>query len=90
MLAAGIAIFTVVWALWLTYLIRYPARWRGQLDRLHHWLGNFGLSIPWMKRAEQGFALKAIVAATALISLLCLAIVIRHPQALETYLQQHP
>ena len=89
MLAIGLAVFSVIWALWLCYLIRYPARWCQHLDRLHDWLRGYGLSVPWMKRAEQGFALKAIVAATTIISLLCLVIIIRHPQALD-YLHQRP
>ncbi len=90
MLAIGLAIFSVIWALWLCYLIRYPARWREHLDRLHSQLQGYGLSVPWMKRAEQGFALKAIVAATTVLSLLCLAVVLRHPQALNAFLHQRP
>ena len=90
MLAIGLAIFSVVWALWLCYLIRYPARWRGHLDRLHVRLQVYGLSVPWMKRAEQGITLKVLVAATTFISLCCLAIVLRHPDALANFLHHHP
>jgi tellurite resistance protein TehA-like permease len=89
MLAIGLAIFSATWGLWLCYLIRYPARWRQHLDRLHEGMRSYGLSFPWMKRAEQGFALKAIIATTTLISILCLVIIIRHPTALD-YLHQRP
>jgi tellurite resistance protein TehA-like permease len=90
MLAISIAIFSVIWALWLTYLIRYPTEWRDHLDRLHVRLKGYGLSIPWMKRAEQGITLKVLIAATTVISLACLAIVLRHPDALDTFLHHRP
>jgi tellurite resistance protein TehA-like permease len=90
MLAIGLAIFSATWGLWLCYLIRYPARWRQHLDRLHVRLKGYGLSIPWMKRAEQGITLKVLVATTTFVTLFCLAIVLRHPQALDTFLHQHP
>lgn len=90
MFAISIAIFSVTWALWLTYLIRYPAQWRDHLDRLHVRLKGYGLSISWMKRAEQGNTLKVLVAATTFISLACLAVVLRHPNALDTFLLHHP
>ena len=90
MLAIGLAIFSLIWAFWLAFMIRYPARWHEHLDRLHEGLRGYGLSASWMKRAEQGFVVKVIVTATTLISLLCLAIVISHPQALDSFLHQRP
>jgi hypothetical protein len=90
MLAIGLATFSVIWAFWLTYLIRYPVQWREHLDRLHLRLKGCGLSIPWMKKAEQGITLKVLVAATTFISLCCLAIVLRHPDALSTFLHHQP
>ncbi len=90
MLAISLAVFAVTWALWLTYMVRYPEQWRGHLDRLHVRLQGYGLSYPWMKRAEQGIGLKLIVAATTVLSLMCLVMVMRYPQALSTFLHQRP
>jgi hypothetical protein len=90
MLAIGLAVFATTWALWLVFMVRYPEQWRGHLDRLHVRLQGYGLSFPWMKRAEQGIGLKLIVAATTFLSLLCLAVVLRHPQALDTFLHHRP
>ena len=90
MLSIGLAIFATTWALWLVFMVRYPAQWRGHLDRLHVRLQGYGLSFPRMKRAEQGITLKVLVAATTFISLCCLAVVLRHPQALDAFLHQRP
>jgi hypothetical protein len=90
MLAISLATFATTWSLWLTYMVRYPEQWRGHLDRLHTRLRQYGLSSPAMKRAEQGITLTVLVAATTFISLCCLAIVLRHPDALSTFLHHHP
>ena len=86
MLVAGLAILSVIWGLWLTYMVRYPREWGNQVDRIHSGLEPYGLSFPWMAKVEKGFALKLIVGATTVAILMSLLIVLRHPQALSTFL----
>jgi hypothetical protein len=53
------------------------------VDRQHQLLRSYGLSIAWVQRLEKGGALKAIVALTTFLSILCVAIILRHPSALN-------
>jgi hypothetical protein len=88
MLTWAVTIFSLAWGLWLSFMCRYPARWSEFIDRLQLRLGAHGLSPEWMRSAEKGVTLKVIVAATTIASLACLAILLKHPTALEAYL--HP
>lgn len=83
MLAIFLAAFAVTWGLWLAYLLRYPARWRARIDRQHDFLRQRGLSNSWMQKLEKGATLKVIVGVTTFISLMCLAIMLKHPHALD-------
>jgi hypothetical protein len=88
MLTWTVAIFSVAWGLWLSFIFRYPVRWSGFIDRVHLRLGAYGLSAEWMRRAEKGITLKLLVAGTTIVSLACLAILLKHPTALDYFL--HP
>ena len=87
MLAGILVIFALAWGLWFAFLARYPHQWNAQIDQLHARLQRQGLSVGWMKAAEKGVALKVIVAATTILALVCLIIVLHHPTALTTYLR---
>lgn len=89
MLVVGLAILSVCWELWLTYMVRYPREWGNQVDRIHSRLKPYGLSFAWMAAAEKGFVLKLIVGATTVVMLLCVLLVLRHPLALSTFLHDH-
>jgi hypothetical protein len=86
MLSGAIAIFAIAWALWFTFMCRYPGPWSRFIDRIHVRLADCGLSFEWMRRAEKGATLKVLVAVTTVASLACLAILLKHPTALEAYL----
>jgi len=92
MLIFGLVTFAVVLALWLTYMIRYPRQWSTWIDRQHAMLGNHGLSFGWMQRAEKGLPLKVMVATLTLLTLMCVATLLRHPTALSDFIRDftHP
>ncbi len=75
--------FALSWAFWLTYLLRYPARWRVRIDRLHEFLRRYGLSSQWMQEREKSGALTVLVGLTTFITLMCLAVLLTHPHALD-------
>ncbi len=89
MLVAGLAIFSVIGALWLTYMMRYPREWSNQVDRIHSRLKPYGLSFEWMAWAEKSLVLKLLVGATILTTLMSLVIALRHPLALSAFLLAH-
>ena len=89
MIIWGVSIFSLGWALWLTYMLRYPARWSAIVDRYHKKLQAYGLSAHWMQSAEKGVALKLLVATTVLISLTCVAVLLKHPTALNDFIHEH-
>ena len=73
MLFVAVAIFAMIWGLFLEYMISHSEEWARTVDRLHDFLRPFGLSYAWMQRLEKGVCLKIIVGLTTLISLVCLA-----------------
>jgi hypothetical protein len=83
MLVLILAFFALSWALWFTYLLRYPARWRARIDRLHEFLRRYGLSSEWMQQREKSGALTILVGLTTFITLMCLAVLMTHPHALD-------
>lgn len=89
MLEIGLALVAVVWASWFAFMIRYPQHWSSAIDAIHARLSPWGLSASWMQRAEKGHVLKFIVGATAFVTLVCLAILIRHPDALSNFIRSH-
>jgi hypothetical protein len=86
MLIACLILGGLGWGLWLAYMVRYPQQWAGTIDALHVRLARHGLSLEWMKRAEKGPLLKAIVGVTTVLILTCLAVTLRHPDALSSFL----
>ena len=73
MLFTAVAIFAVIWGLFLEYMIFHSEQWARKVDRLHELLRPYGLSYLWMQRLEKGICLKIIVGLTTFISLVCLA-----------------
>ena len=73
MLFTAIAIFAVIWGLWLDYMIFHSEKWGQSVDRLHDLLRPYGLSFPWMQRLEKGIFLKLLVGVTTFLSLVCLS-----------------
>jgi hypothetical protein len=92
MLLIGLTIFAVASALWLTYMIRYPRQWSAWIDRRHAELEAYRLSFVWMQRAEKGITLKIVVAALTVLTLMCVATLLRHPTALSDFIHgfAHP
>lgn len=85
LLAASLAVFAYLWALWLVYMVRYPDRWSAHVDRHRQLLLSYGINLPQMHRAERGWILKTLVAFTVLITLLGSAILLQHPSALQDF-----
>jgi len=89
MLAVALCLLAFTWALWLMYMIRYPKQWAERIDGIHSWLSRHGLSFEWMKRAEKGYTLKAVVGLTVILTLCSLVVTLRHPDALSNFLRAH-
>jgi len=70
MLALALSVLALAWAMWLTFMVRYPTQWAEKVDAIHSHLARYGLSSEWMKRAEKGMVLKALVGAIVVITLL--------------------
>ena len=85
MLPLVLLFLAVSWSMWLTYMLRYPGQWAGKVDAIHSYLARYGLSSDSMKRAEKGLLLKAIVGATVVVMLSCLAVTLLHPDALSAF-----
>jgi hypothetical protein len=82
MLFIVVTIFTVIWALWLEYMILHSEKWARNVDRLHDLLRPHGLSYEWMKTFEKGLLLRLLVGLTTFISIACLAFMLVHGQVL--------
>jgi hypothetical protein len=85
MLATVFLVTAVAWALWLTFMVRYPKRWAEQVDAIHSRLARYGLSFERMKELEKGIFLKALVGATVVVVLASLVETLRHPDALAVF-----
>jgi hypothetical protein len=84
-LAIVLSVVAVAWALWLTFMVRYPTQWAEKVDAIHSRLARYGLSVEWMKQLEKGIFLKALVGATVVIVLASLVETLRHPDALSAF-----
>jgi hypothetical protein len=85
LLAIGLAAFATAWAFWLTYMVKYPQRWSAQVERHRQLLLSWRIDLPAMHVLEKGFAIKILVAATIVITLLCVVVLLRHPTALQDF-----
>jgi hypothetical protein len=87
MLTVLLTLSALAWGFWLMLMIRYPRQWAGAIDALHLRLARYGLASEWMKRFEKGLLLKTIVGLTTILILTCLAVTLRHPDALSNFLR---
>lgn len=85
MLAAVLIVFSIGWAFWLCYMIRYPSQWAASVDRHHRLLLSFGINLPWMHRIEKGAVMKVLVALITIITLTGVAILLNHPTAWQNF-----
>jgi hypothetical protein len=89
MLIAFLALIAFSFGLWFTYMVRYPKRWVARVDAFHQSLRPYGLSFQWMQRMEKGISLKILVVVTAVLTLSCVAVLLRHPTAMSDFLQEY-
>jgi hypothetical protein len=80
MLFAAVAIFAVIWGVFLEYMIFHSEKWARTVDPLHDFLRPYGLSWTWIQRCEKGIYIKIIVGLTTFISLVRLAFMLVHVQ----------
>jgi hypothetical protein len=89
MLLTILALTAVSFALWFTYMVRYPKKWEACVDALHQGLRPHGLSFHWMQRMEKGILLKILVAVATVLILSCVAVLFRHPTAWSDFLREY-
>jgi hypothetical protein len=85
MLAGSLFIFSLFTAFWLTYMIRYPARWAAHVERHRHILSAIGLRLDWMHQIEKGPAMRVLVGLLTLLMLACVSILVHSPDALLNF-----
>jgi uncharacterized membrane protein YadS len=85
LLAVVLGAFAILWGFWFTYMVRYPHKWSSRVDRHRQLLLSYGINLPLMHRMEKGWLLKALVGLTVVITLLAVAILMRHPTALRDF-----
>ncbi len=85
----ALSVLALAWAMWLTFMVRYPTQWAAKVDAIHSHLARYGMSSERMKRAEKGMVLKAIVGATVVLMLTSLVVTLRHPHALAAFYHAH-
>lgn len=88
LLATLLVTFATAGALWLTYMVRYPDRWSARVDRHRQLLLAMGVNLPLMHRIEKGPVIRVLVALVVVITLACVAILLRHPTALQDFWAQ--